>query len=514
MAETLKVWSRPPDRGAPAPPATIVDASRRRQLRSATLVAALTVAGVITVCLAGCKPTALPSSTAESDLLREQQIARLKMFSAEKEEQSRALAAAAGETISTEFQRYFAAARSGDWQTVTNRFEHFQRHRPNNLARAADVGLGDSFWQPAIEIAAAYETVVDFEPKYTQLLIDGILPSIPPGSIYFGGTDEGRGLPTAFCKSHVDADPFFTLTQNQLADTNYLAYLRSMYGKQINLPSAEDRSMCFSNYLRDAGLRLQHDTDFPNEPKQLKRNENVKFVKEGNRQRVQVSGRVAVMAINELLLKVIFDKNPDREFYLEESQFGFPFGRIYPHLSPHGLIFKINRDPLPELPEDIVRRDHDYWSNCVQPIVGDWITYDTPVQQVAAFVEKVYLQHDLRGFSGDPRFIHNVDAQGNLSYLRVSIAGVYAWRVAHAAGESEKALLTREADFAFRQAWVLCPNLSEAVSRYVDFLKTQDRIADAILIAETAARFPSSRGIDTVKFRDLTAQLKQLQRTK
>jgi len=74
--------------------------------------------------------------------------------------------------------------------------------------------------------------------------------------------------------------------------------------------------------------------------------------------------------------------------------------------------------------------------------------------------------------------------------------------------------MTREADFAFRQAWALCPDSPEAVNRYVDFLKTQNRIPDAILIAETAARFPSSRGIDTTKFRDLTEQLKRPQKAR
>ena len=75
--------------------------------------------------------------------------------------------------------------------------------------------------------------------------------------------------------------------------------------------------------------------------------------------RVQVSGQVAVMEINGLLVKIIFDKNPNREFYIEES---FPLDWMYPYLEPHGLIFKINRQPLPELSDEIVQRDHDYWT--------------------------------------------------------------------------------------------------------------------------------------------------------
>ena len=78
---------------------------------------------------------------------------------------------------------------------------------------------------------------------------------------------------------------------------------------------------------------------------------------------MQISGQVAVMQINGLLTKIIFDRNSNREFYVEES---FPLDWMYPYLEPHGLIMKINRQPLAELPGDIVNQDHDYWTNCVQ----------------------------------------------------------------------------------------------------------------------------------------------------
>ena len=42
--------------------------------------------------------------------------------------------------------------------------------------------------------------------------------------------------------------------------------------------------------------------------------------------RVQVSGQVAVMAINGFITKVMFDHNPKNEFYVEES---FPLEWMY-----------------------------------------------------------------------------------------------------------------------------------------------------------------------------------------
>ena len=101
------------------------------------------------------------------------------------------------------------------------------------------------------------------------------------------------------------------------------------------------------------------------------------------------------------------------------------------------------------------------------------------------------------------------------SKLRISIAGIYVWRMKHAAGELEKARMAREADFAFRQALALCPYSPEAVYRYANFLAGQRRNADAILVAETAAQFPSLQGSDAVsKLRELVENLKHYQKAK
>src|SRR5213075_2535731 len=92
-----------------------------------------------------------------------------------------------------------------------------------------------SYWQQVLEICLAYDHMANCEPKYTEMAVDEIINSIPAGSIYFGGTDPGRGLPTAFSKSQINADPFYTLTQNPLADNTYLTYLRNTYGDEKRL---------------------------------------------------------------------------------------------------------------------------------------------------------------------------------------------------------------------------------------------------------------------------------------
>jgi len=53
------------------------------------------------------------------------------------------------------------------------------------------------------------------------------------------------------------------------------------------------------------------------------------------------------MEVNSLLLKTIFENNPDHEFYIEQS---YIFDSLYPRLLPHGLIMKISGQPLQSFP--------------------------------------------------------------------------------------------------------------------------------------------------------------------
>ena len=126
---------------------------------------------------------------------------------------------------------------------------------------------------------------------------------------------------------------------------------------------------------------------FPNEPRQIKPGEDVRI---GQRAHPDCRGQVAVMSINGLLTKVIFDKNPGHEFYVEES---FPLDWMYPYLTPFGVIMKINRQPLPEITQDIIDKDHAFWSRFSERTIGNWITYDTSIKDICDWAENVYLRH-------------------------------------------------------------------------------------------------------------------------
>ena len=253
--------------------------------------------------------------------------------------------------------------------------------------------------------------------------------------------------------------------------------------REIHTSSVADSQRAFQEYINDAQRRLNHDTQFPNEPKQIRPGEMVSFTPDG---RVQVAGQVAVMAINGLLTKDIFDRNPTNEFYVEES---FPLEWMYPHLAPYGIIMKIERQPVPEFTDEILQKDHKFWSLYSARLCGNWITYDTPVQDLCDFVRRIYLRGDLRGYKGDPGFVRDNDAQKAFSKLRNSIAGLYAWRFGDTKNMAERARVYREADFAFKQAFVLCPYSPETVTRYVTLLANSGRVDDALAIAETCREF-------------------------
>ncbi len=455
--------------------AAIVDSSRRRQPHRAAAVAALALMGALAGGLAATSGK-ISADSANSAALRRQQTAQLESFARAKEQQSETLAAKAGETISPEFQQFFKAAVGGDFQTVTNRYEFFKRHHPQYSGTNAINGLRTAYWSPVLEICLAYDHVANCEPKYTKILADGIINSIPLGSIYFGGTDPGRGVPTAFEKSSIQGEPFFVVTQNALADGTYLEYLRAMYGGKIYTPTGEDSQKCFEEYLADASRRLEQNKLRPGED--VRKTDN----------RIQVSGQVAVMAINGLLTKVIFDRNPDREFYIEES---FPLDWMYPHLEPHGLIMKISREPQARLPETVLDNDRQYWGRLVAEMLGTSMEDKARIADLAAFVEQVHVRRDLKGFAGDPLYLRNDYAKRIFSKLRASIGGVYGWRLGTNAAadfqprtEADKARLIQETDLVFRQAFALCPYSPEAIFRYVNFLLQFNRLEDARLIAQ------------------------------
>jgi len=199
----------------------------------------------------------------------------------------------------------------------------------------------------------------------------------------------------------------YLITQNALADDTYMSVERDLYGDEIWIPAKEDSAESFQIYVEEV--------------QSGKRNANADLKIENGR--VQVTGALGVMEINGILTKMMFDHERLRHaFYVEES-YVIPW--MYPYLSPHGLIMKINKDPNPLTPQ-IVRNDMEFW---------DW-----------------YMRRLLK----DKAFRRDFPAQKSFSKLRAAIAGLYSHTGRY-----------REAEQAFREAVLLYPASPEASFRYI-----------------------------------------------
>jgi hypothetical protein len=409
-------------------------------------------------------------------------------FVGEKARQIRGFESEQGEKVPSLVWSYFDALRVDDWQTATNLAERLDGVGRMLGTNAIAPALRGPVWQPIGETIGAYNEFHDMDNRWLHRFGSNIISSIPKGSVYFGGTDPGRYIVSALCESQTEGKPFFTLTQNQLVDRRYAAYIRLIYGSKLTLPSEADLQNAFREYTADASARLKAG--------KLKPGEDVHVGADG---RAQVSGPVAVMAINGLVVKRIFEKNPSREFYIEES---YPLDWMYPQLEPHGLILRLNREPLESLGAELVQKDFEFWNRQTMDATGNPWNETNSLRDLCAFCEQIYLHKDYSNFKGDAAFVKNQEAQKTFSKLRCSIAGLYAWHFEHDKNGDDKERMKKAADLAFRQAFALAPYAPEVVYHYTQFLTSVKRLDDALLIAETAARVdPDNSDIgETVRY--------------
>ena len=251
-------------------------------------------------------------------------------------------------------------------------------------------------------------------------------PDFPPpmtdDAIFYGGTDPGRFVPTYMIYCARVREDVYLITQNALADNTYLNVMRDLYGDRIWIPALPDSGRAFDRYVTE----VQSGKRTPNAQLQI------------DNGRVQVSGALGVMEINGILAQMIFEHNNyGHDFYVEES-YVIPW--MYPYLSPHGLILKLNRESSTNnVTDSVVRDDTDFW---------DWYT---------------------RRLTANEKFRRDVVARKSFSKLRSAIGGLYANRGRFA-----------EAENAFQEARLLYPLSPEANFRLVqEVLIQQRRFADA-----------------------------------
>ena len=297
-----------------------------------------------------------------------------------------------------------------------------------DMARDAGDRYPGNFGMPILNGADAIRPELD---DFEEPLPNPQWPApMAHGAIYFGGTDHGRYIPESLTLNDDVRLDVLVITQNALADNRYAEVLRHRLSGKCWVPPQEDIARAFETYITEV--------------QSGKRQANGDLKIENGR--VQVTGALAVMQINEIISKDIFDHNKtEHDFYVEES-YVIPW--MYDYLSPHGFMMKLNAEEVGRLHAGTCKADMEFW---------DWQTrrlLDDP-QFCRRRAERCRLIKGLNGGNEDTDYRHRVACRA-FSKLRSSIAGLYA----------RKGLM-KEAQVAFREACVIDPQSPEATFRYV-----------------------------------------------
>jgi tetratricopeptide (TPR) repeat protein len=377
---------------------------------------------------------------------------KVSRFAATRLEIARAIARENHVELPIEVQRFFEVAQTGNWDEIQKAFERLKEARKDWPEGTQKV------WGAVMETFGVAELAQEWPAQRLLDYGDAILDALRPDMVYVGGTDPGRFIPTLLNDTD-DGEHHVILTQNALADGSYLDYLRFLYGDRLATLSPEDSQKCFSEYCEDAHRRYLHDQQFPNEPKQLLPAEFVTVDENG---RLQVSGQIAVMGINERLLQLLMTKNPNLAFALEES---FPLRSTHVDAAPLGPIMELRvGDEQQALTAQRAEQSLDYWRTTVQPLLAD---------------------------SGTPA---PMDPRNAYAKMIVAQARLFLERN-----------FNNAADQAFRLACELSPANPEVVFNYVNFLTSQNRWEEARQATQRATQLQPAN----VQFQDLLTALNQ-----
>ncbi len=423
---------------------------------------------VVAVFLGGTGSSAqVKTTSADPDLVR---------FTQEKRDLVKRLAEKYELSVLKSVGEFFEAVLRQDWPATTNLFEQLRSPLRNTE------GVARHLWGPILETFGVYEQFPSWNPQLLRLWGNTIVTNIPPGSIYIGGTDAGRFVVSALCRSHTAGEPFFTITQNGLSDISYLEYLQDMYGKQFYVPGTNESQNAFNEYLKGAQERLRRN--------KILEGEDVRIVDN----RVVIKGTYAVMQINENLVKVIVEENLERKIYLEES---YPLESLYAQSTPHGLIFQVHHQKLEELSEQVLNDNRRFWAGQTKSLIGFVVESNMGLADLCAWAERVYVRSNLSAFEGNRAYAKDIQAQQYFSKCRTAQASFFEWHSAQAHEKARTTQLDSEADLAYRQAFALFPFYPETVWRFAKFLEAHGRTADLKLLLATALKANPTVPVET-----------------
>lgn len=441
--------------------------------------------GIIAVLalLTGCKTTAPLQGPALSWQVPEQYEPRLKACFADKEKQARKLAVTyaakygsgvtgADVRVAPEVWPYFQAGVTGDWKGAAEFYRQLAyRSHHFGFTTNPDPQLV-AIWQPVNETAWALRMLSAKQSESFVRYGQDLLAAVPAGGILLGTTDAGRFMPTFLCKSHMDGDPIFVISPNQLGDGSYRDYLDSMFATKLQLPQSADVDAAFQDYVSDA--RQRHASG------QLKPAEEVVVVGK----QTHVSGRGAVVAMNGHIARQLWERN--RDVYVE-GPFTPDWAR--PHFVPRGPVLYLSPKQQDGISEVDAAADRTWWAARVKEELGEAVDEHTPRERILALARTNYLsladfgiRPELHAKLSETRRNFAMQAPSSrlaLATQRAQAGKVYWWHCATSTNRATKLRMWIEAETAFRQALALCPNGQDVDTGYFDWLATTRRADEA-----------------------------------
>ena len=315
----------------------------------------------------------VPGRTAAAPPLTAAEIVASKVtqFSRSRRQIVRAIGRRSKTQVPPEVEKFFDAIEAGRWEEIKAQWDLLARQSgqyENSTNHWAEM---DPFWPAVLD---AYGVAEQAHLWPAQKLLDygnAVLDSLRPGMVYVGGTDNGRWIPELLNETS-GGEQHIMVTQNAFADGRYLDFMNTLYSDRMTTLTTEDSQAAFQNYVTDAQKRLEHDQQFPDEPKQVRPGENIQMV-DG---KIQVSGAVSVMAINEQLLQSLMQKNPDLSFAVQES---FPFKGTYADALPLGPLMELGAaDAQNSFTAERAAQSLQYWQTTAQQVLTDPEAADSP----------------------------------------------------------------------------------------------------------------------------------------
>jgi thioredoxin-like negative regulator of GroEL len=352
---------------------------------------------------------------------------------------------------------------------MVSRREVFLGMAPAIWRRLGLAGMGLIFLLPTLGLRGNWSRCEKRGHDFGHIFGYRMLENLPEGAILFGGTDPGRFVPLYFINTpSVDGKRFhpdvYLITQNALADQTYMKTLVDRYSPQSTVYSpdgnpdndrsgflaelAKSRCMDRRIWLPDREEMTDAFAKLVEESRRMNRVPGGGGVELDASGKVNVTGVGAVMKINEILLRRIWEENRDEhEFFVEES-YVIPW--MYPYLTPHGLIMRLNAAPLEGLSEEVVAEDFAYWDQLISELVDR------------------------------PEYHRDEKAPQTFAKLRSSIGGLYLYW----ANRTRERKMYEHAERALRQALELYRPLPEANYRLAELLTQQDRQEDAMKVLD------------------------------